>query len=183
MQLLGKGSFQFEKIKYKYLLETDGLELVLICENLVDKTEQNLIENSELQNSLFNQLSKKYGSSVAQNAIYKPHYISTQTRREMSISFPESEEERLSILASQLIREGLIQTDQEDPLLASYMELKDVKLVQVSYNNMQFYCANQAGIKALRLQLKETAKKLQNSLNELERLNTFLFEELEQLRK
>lgn len=181
MQLLGKGTFQFEKIKYKYLLETDGIQLDLSCENLAEKTMQNLTEESELSETLYNQIAKKYGRSIARNAIFNPNFISTDTRREMSIPFPAHEEERLSILAAELIREGIIQLEQEDPNLVSYMDLKDVKIVSVSCNNIHYYCSNQEAIKALRSQLKQRATDLQNELKNIERADQFLFEELDSL--
>lgn len=181
MQLLGKGAFQFNKIKYHYLLETDGIQLNLRCEDLVEKTLKNLTEDSELKESLYNQIAKKFGRSTAINAIFNPQFISTETRREMSIPFPPNEEERLSILASELIREGLIQMEQEDTQLVSYMALKDVKLVGVTCNNIQYYCSNKEGIKALRIQLKLKAKDLQHALNDIERTDAILFNELDAL--
>lgn len=182
MQLLGKGTFQFEKIKYQYLLETDGIQLILHCENLTEKTMENLTRDSKLLEALYNQIAKKYGRSTANNAVFNPEFISTDTRREMKIPFPPKEEERLSILASELIREGLIQTEQEDAQLVSYMALKDVKLVGVTCNNMHYYCSNKEGIKALRIQLKIKAIDLQNALSDIERTDAILFNELDALR-
>ncbi|QNR65473.1 hypothetical protein IAQ67_16430 [Paenibacillus peoriae] len=181
MEFLERKDFQFNKTKYRYTVETDGLSLELSCINLATKKLEKLNKLRDLQESIYSQLNKQHGSVVARNIVYEPDKIRVYTRRVFNIGFPTEEEKRLSTLASELIQLGVIELNGNIDLFVDYLEMNEIKTINTNYKNSVYCCSNQQGVKSVSLKIKDDIKALQNQLDALKRINEKLSFEAEEL--
>ncbi|MFL1672574.1 hypothetical protein [Paenibacillus dendritiformis] len=169
-------AFQFNKVKYCYTLDTDGLKLFLkcYCGNSEKAKELNLVENSDVKYKIYELISKKEGSSLAHNAVYKADTIRADIREMYNIDYPAPALSLLEDSLSKLKVEGILVLTMDYLGFEDYLKYKKINYCKIEYKNQVYYFSSEEKIQEFIIELKGEIGRMNREVNRLEGLILYL---------
>ncbi|RXZ78138.1 hypothetical protein EBB07_29225 [Paenibacillaceae bacterium] len=166
MRRLATERFNYDKKRYLCTVDTDGYSLTLKCYSGFTEKGECIEISKELFDAIIKTIRVKLSTSLSDNLL-KPGKIHLRTRKELNITFPDSEQFELykrQLLLGKDVR--IIDSDKAEDFI-EYLSWNEAKYVRIRAGNEQIFVQDANRLCEIEQDIRDQIASLNNQLEDI----------------